>query len=133
MFSFMELWKKLFLLCFGCIFLMIGWILFSLFQTPQKAIQFTTIDNLSHPFSISFFALVPHESISGLDLKIESTIKGNATLVLSNQESSFTKSFILTGDSSILQYSGDWYSNSFKLKYIPEDSTTGTLSVIYSF
>jgi len=129
----MELWKKLFLLFFGCIFLMVVWVLFSLFITPDRATQRTTINDTSQPFSISFFAPDPHGSISNLDLKVESTINGSANLVLSNPESSVTESFILNGDSSIVQYSGDWYSNSFNLKYIPKNSTTGTLSITYSF
>ena len=129
----MELWKKLFLLFSGCIFLMITWVIFNLFQIPERTIKTTTINDISQPFSISFFAPDSHESISNLELKVQSNINGRASLTLSNPDTSFSELYVLNSDSSTVKYSGDWYSNSFKLKYIPQDSTTGTLSIIYSF
>lgn len=129
----MELWKKFFLLFSSCIFLMIAWGIFNLFQVPERTVQTTTVNDISQPFSISFFAPDSHESISNLELKLQSNINGRASLTLSNPDSSFSEHYVLNSGSSTVKFSGDWYSNFFKLKYIPQDSTTGTLSVTYSF
>ncbi|XWN36320.1 MAG: hypothetical protein ROO71_10195 [Balneola sp.] len=129
----MDLWKKLFLLFTACIFLMIAWGIFNLFQVPKTTVQTTTFNDISQSFSISFFAPDSHESITNLEFKVQSNINGRASLILSNPDSSFSELYVLNSDSSTAKYSGDWYSNSFKLKYIPQDSTTGTLSVTYSF
>ena len=129
----MKLWGKLGLLFSGCILLMVAWALYIFLFTPPAITQSIKMNDASKPFSLTLNAPSGKETVSSLDLKIEGKIDGKAVFYLSNQDSSFIKQYSSDNTDIQINYSGDWYTNSFDLKYIPSDSTDGNLSIIYTF
>jgi hypothetical protein len=129
----MELWKKLGILTLALVLLGISVIVFEVLNSQPRTKQEVRIETLADSLSLTFYAPKSDDSISNLDLKIYGHIKGSGTIIISYSDTVNYESYIISGKTVDIKYSGDWYHDYFHFKYFPDSITSGSLNIGYTF
>jgi hypothetical protein len=130
----MELWKKLGILTIVLICLGIGVVAFELFFSPPGySKQEYNLEEVSNSTTFTLYS-ESNEAPHSLKLDVTGEINGEAKFKISHSDTSVHfRSYELQKDSTGYKYDGDWYHNHVIVTYEPENVTSGSLLITYTF
>lgn len=130
----MELWKKLGILTLALICLGIGIVAFELFFSQSGYItQELKLDTVSNPTTFTLYSPT-NEPPYSLEFEVAGNIDGDAEMKISHSDTTVNSRFYqLQSDTTNFKYDGDWYHNHVIVTYTPENVTSGSLLITYTF